>query len=80
MAREKTIARKRLSAAKTARLIVDESPPDPRAGGSAMTTIVAATSKIPSGIPPPQPARQSARPGLKILNRPRPPAGRRSTQ
>ena len=41
MAREKTIARKRLSAAKTARLIVDESPPDPRAGGSAMTTIVA---------------------------------------
>ena len=41
MAREKTIARKRLSAAETARLILDESPQDPRAGGSTMTTIVA---------------------------------------
>ena len=36
-----TIALKRLSDIKTARLIVDECPPDPRAGGSAMTTIVA---------------------------------------
>ena len=38
---EITIALKRLSGIKTARLIVDECPPDPRAGGSAMTTIVA---------------------------------------
>ena len=36
-----TIALKRLSDIETARLIVDESPPDPRAGRSAMTTIVA---------------------------------------
>ena len=38
---EITIALKRLSGIKTARLIVDECPPDPRAGGNAMTTIVA---------------------------------------
>ncbi len=41
MGTEITIALKRLSDIETARLIVDESPPDPRAGGSAMTTIVA---------------------------------------
>ena len=41
MGTEITIARKRLSDIQTARLIVDESPPDPRAGGSATTTIVA---------------------------------------
>ncbi len=41
MGTEITIALKRLSDIKTARLIVDECPPDPRAGGSAMTTIVA---------------------------------------
>ena len=41
MGTEITIALKRLSDIQTARLIVDESPPDPRAGGSAMTTIVA---------------------------------------
>ena len=41
MGTETTIARKRLSDTRTARLIVDESPSDPRAGGSATTTIVA---------------------------------------
>ena len=41
MGTEITIARKRLSDIQTARLIVDESPPDPRASGSATTTIVA---------------------------------------
>ena len=41
MGTEITIALKRLSDTRTARLIVDESPPDPRAGGNAMTTIVA---------------------------------------
>ena len=41
MGTEITIALKRLSDIQTARLIVDESPPDPRAGGSAMTTILA---------------------------------------
>ena len=41
MGTEITIALKRLSDIETARLIVDESPPDPRAGGSAVTTIVA---------------------------------------
>ena len=41
MGTEITIARKRLSDIQTARLIVDESPSDPRAGGSATTTIVA---------------------------------------
>ena len=41
MGSEITIALKRLSDIQTARLIVDECPPDPRADGSAMTTIVA---------------------------------------
>ena len=41
MGTEITIALKRLGDIETARLIVDESPPTPRAGGSAMTTIVA---------------------------------------
>ena len=41
MGTEITIALKRLSYIETARLIVDESPPDPRAGGSPMTTILA---------------------------------------
>ena len=41
MGTETTIARKRLSDTETARLVVDECPPDPRACGNAMTTIVA---------------------------------------
>ena len=41
MGTETTIARKRLSNTQTARLVVDECPPDPRASGSAATTIVA---------------------------------------
>ena len=41
MGTETTIARERLSDTQTARLVVDECPPDPRASGSATTTIVA---------------------------------------
>ena len=41
MGTEITIARKRLSGIQAARLIVDRCPPDPRACGNSMTTIVA---------------------------------------